>query len=99
MYMQHRQQASLRGMQKLLHSSIDGAPSSTAGRWRPAACTQHPGAAEGESLHAYLSEGLARLRAAFGEVLAVRLQEATMYPGLRDSKVDTASISSAVIGK
>lgn len=59
----------------------------------------HSGAAEAEALHLCLSEGLARLRAAFGDVLAERLKEAIMYPGLKDSKVDVAAFSKAIVGK
>lgn len=55
------------------------------------------GVTELEGLHASVADSLAQLRAAFGDVLATRYREATMYLDLRDLKLENPALVSVMI--
>ena len=62
------------------------------------ALQQSQGLAELEGLHAVLADSLAQLRVAFGNVLATRYREATMYLDLRDLKLESPELVGVMMG-
>ena len=61
--------------------------------------TPRAGVAEIEAVHACTAQALGRLRKLFGERLAVKAREATMYPELREAQVNVQGLADSVLGK
>ena len=97
---QNRQRALPRGVARWFDQAYERLLAHLQGRSAASgSAASRAGVGELESVHSCVAQTLGKLRRLFGDGLAAKSKQATMFPDLKDSPVNVAELSASLLGR